>query len=160
MASTSYLCRVIYKEHSSSSTNFAGSYKLLMRAKSIQSPVGDPNLVESTTLEDDQQTYEMGIKQSDLKQITGNLDKSYLDELAAITPGTVYDIIHLYGIDGLGGVAKYAYTGQISVKVDDVGGVDEILGMTASIAQNSTPALMTDSLTVAAGSGGTFTVTV
>lgn len=156
MASTSYLCRVIYKEHGNS---FAGTYKLLMRAKSIPSPVGDPNLVESTTLEDDQQTYEMGIKQSDLKQVSGNLDKSYLDELAAITPGTVYDIMHLYGVDGVGSVAKYLYTGQISVKVDDVGGVDEIVGMTASIVQNTTPVLCTDDYRVVAGTGGTFTVT-
>ena len=77
MASTSYLARVIYKEHSEE--GFAGTYKLLVRAKSIPSPVSAPNTVESTTLEDDAQTFEMGIKTSDSKEITGNLEKEYLD---------------------------------------------------------------------------------
>lgn len=56
MADTSFLTRVIYKEHTGESlenVDFAGAYKLLVRAKSIPSPVSAPNTVESTTLEDD-----------------------------------------------------------------------------------------------------------
>lgn len=113
MASVSYLSRVIFKEHTGDSlenTNFAGSYKLLVRAKSIPSPVSAPNNVESTTLEDDAQTFEMGIKTSDSKEITGNLEKEYLDNLS--DPNKKLDIIHLYGTQGVGEVAKYAYVGQ------------------------------------------------
>ena len=77
MASTSYLARVIFKEHTDTgeATDFAGTYKLLVKAKSMPAPVSAPNTVESTTLEDDSQTYEMGIKTSDSKEITGNLEK-------------------------------------------------------------------------------------
>ena len=47
----------------------------LVRAKSMPAPVSAPNTVESTTLEDDAQTFEMGIKTSDSKEVTGNLEK-------------------------------------------------------------------------------------
>lgn len=63
MASTSYKARVIYKEHSED--GFTGSYKLMVAAKSISAPVSAPNTVESTTFEDDSQTFLMGIKTSD-----------------------------------------------------------------------------------------------
>lgn len=52
MASTSYLARVIVKEHAANQSNLAGSYTLLLAAKSIPSPVSAPNTVESTTFED------------------------------------------------------------------------------------------------------------
>ena len=79
MASTSYLARIIYKEHSED--GFAGTYKLMLRAKSIPSPTSAPNTVESTTMEDDAQTFEMGIKQSDAKEFVGNLEK---DDFSAL----------------------------------------------------------------------------
>ena len=155
MAATSYLCRVIYKEHTGD--DFAGSYKLLVRAKSIPSPVSAPNTVESTTLEDDAQTFEMGIKQSDAKEFTGNLEKAYFDELLKVE-GKKCDIIQLYGTDGIGGTAKSAYVGQITPTVNDVGGVDEILEMTATVVQNTVPKWVTDKLTVVDNNDGTFTV--
>lgn len=156
MASTSYLARVIYKEHSEE--GFAGTYKLMLRAKSIPSPTSAPNTVESTTLEDDSQTYETGIKTSDAKEFTGNLEKEYFDELLKVE-GKKCDIIQLYGTDGIGGVAKSAYVGQITPTVNDVGGVDEILEMTATVVQNTTPKWVTDELKVVDNKDGTFAVT-
>ena len=155
MASTSYLARVIYKEHTVD--GFAGTYKLMIRAKSIPSPTSAPNTVESTTLEDDSQTFEMGIKTSDSKEFTGNLEKEYFDELLKVE-GKKCDIIQLYGTDGIGGVAKSAYVGQITPTVNDVGGVDEILEMTATVVQNTVPKWVTDELTVTDNKDGTFTV--
>lgn len=155
MASTSYLARVIYKEHSEE--GFAGTYKLMLRAKSIPSPTSAPNPVESTTLEDDAQTYEMGIKTSDAKEFTGNLDKEYFDELLKVE-GKKCDIIQLYGTDGIGGVAKSAYVGQITPTINDIGGVDEIIEMTCTVVQNTTPKWVTDELTVVDNKDGTFTV--
>lgn len=49
MASTSYLARVIYRKHQSDG-QWAGTYNLLVRAKTIPSPASPPNTVESTTL--------------------------------------------------------------------------------------------------------------
>ena len=159
MASTSYLARVIYKEHSGESlenVDFAGSYKLLIRAKSIPSPVSAPNTVESTTLEDDAQTFEMGIKTSDSKEITGNLEKEYLDSINEL--GGKIDIMTLYGTDGLGSVAKYAYVGQAIATPSDVGGVDEILEMTVTVIPNTSAVKCTDAYTVTDNGDGTFTV--
>lgn len=155
MASTSYLARVIYKEHSEE--GFAGTYKLMLRAKTIPSPTSAPNTVESTTLEDDSQTFETGIKTSDAKDFTGNLEKELFDELLKVE-GKKCDIIQLYGTDGIGGVAKSAYVGQITPTVNDIGGVDEIIEMTATVVQNTTPKWVTDELTVVDNKDGTFTV--
>jgi hypothetical protein len=156
MASTSYLARVIFKEHTKDG-DFAGTYKLLVKAKSIPSPASKPNTVESTTLEDDTQTFEMGIKTSDSKEIKGNLEKEYLDGIEDLN-GKKLDIIHLYGTDGVGGVAKYAYVGQAVATPDDVGGTDEILGMTATVIPNTAAKKVTDELEVTDNKDGTFTV--
>lgn len=153
MASTSYLSRVIIKDHSS---DYTGTYQLLLKAKSIPSPSSAPNTVESTTLEDDAQTFEMGIKSSDSKEITGNLTKEDYDRIKVLM-GKKVDIMHLYGTDGIGGVSKWVYSGEISATVSDVGGVDEILEMTVTIIPNTVAQECTDLYTVSV-SGSSFTV--
>ena len=160
MASTSYLARVIFKEHTDTgeATDFAGTYKLLVRAKSMPAPVSAPNTVESTTLEDDAQTYEMGIKTSDSKEITGNLDKDYLDEIDDLKDKKI-DIMQLYGVKGVGEVAKYVYVGQAVATPRDVSGVDEILEMSVTIIPNTSAVKVTDDYTVVDNRDGTFTVT-
>ena len=159
MASTSYLARVIFKEHTDTgeATDFAGTYKLLIKAKSMPAPVSAPNTVESTTLEDDSQTYEMGIKTSDSKEITGNLEKEYLDAIDELEGGKI-DIMQLYGTKGVGEVAKYAYVGQAVATPTDVGGVDEILEMSVTIVPNTAAKKVTDEYTVTDNGDGTFTV--
>lgn len=161
MAEVSYLARVIYKEHTGETveeTDFAGTYKLLVRAKSIPAPVSAPNTVESTTLEDDAQTFEMGIKTSDSKEVTGNLEKEYLDGIDKLGMKKL-DIMQLYGTDGIGGTAKYAYVGQATATPTDVGGVDEILEMSVTIIPNTAAKKVTDDYTVVDNGNGTFTVT-
>ena len=159
MASTSYLARVIFKEHTDTgeATDFAGTYKLLVKAKSMPAPVSAPNTVESTTLEDDSQTYEMGIKTSDSKEITGNLEKEYLDAIDELEGGKI-DIMQLYGTKGVGEVAKYAYVGQAVATPTDVGGVDEILEMSVTIVPNTAAKKVTDEYTVTDNGDGTFIV--
>lgn len=156
MASTSYLARVIFKKHTADG-EWDGTYNLLVRAKSIPSPVAAPNTVESTTLEDDTQTFEMGIKTSDSKEITGNLEKEYLDAIDDLNMEKL-DIIHLYGTDGIGSVAKYAYVGQAVATPTDVGGADEILEMSVTVIPNTAAKKVTDLLTVTDNGDGTFVV--
>lgn len=161
MAITSYLSRIIYKEFSGDdlqTVDFAGSYKLLVRAKTIPAPVGAPNTVESTTLEDAAQTYEMGIQTTDSKEFTGNLEKDYLDGIDELK-GKRVCIIQLYGTDGIGGEAKYAYVAQVTATPSDIGGVDEIVEMSVTAIPNTVPAKVTDDFTVVDGKNGTFTVT-
>lgn len=160
MASTSYKARVIISEEEVSDlakVDFAGSYKLLVAAKSIPAPASAPNTVESTTTEDDTQTFEMGIKTSDSKEVTGNLDKKYLQAINKLN-GKKVKIMQLYGTDGIGGVAKYAYVGQATATPTDVGGVDEILEMAATIIPNTVAEEVTDGYTVTDNKDGTFTV--
>lgn len=158
MASTSYLARVIFAEHQENQEDFSGTYNLLVRAKSIPSPASAPNTVESTTFEDDTQTFEKGIKTADSKEITGNLEKDYLQAINNLD-GKKLNIIHLYGTDGIGKVAKYAYVGQAIATPNDVGGVDEILEMTATVIPNTAAAEVTDLYEVVDNGDGTFTVT-
>ena len=160
MASTSYLARVIFKEHTGDTldeTDFTGSYKLLVKAKSMPAPVTAPNTVESTTLEDDAQTFEMGIKTSDSKEITGNLEKEYLDAIDDLS-GKKIDIMQLYGTKGVGEVAKYAYVGQAIATPSDVGGVDEILEMSVTVIPNTAAKKVTDDYTVTDNGDGSFAV--
>ena len=160
MASTSYKARVIISEEEVSDlskVDFAGSYKLLVAAKSIPAPASAPNTVESTTTEDDTQTFEMGIKTSDSKEVTGNLDKKYLQAINKLN-GKKVKIMQLYGTDGIGGVAKYAYVGQVTATPTDVGGVDEILEMAATIIPNTVAEEVTDGYTITDNKDGTFTV--
>ena len=159
MASTSYKTRVIISEEEVTDlkkVDFAGTYKLLVAAKSIPAPVSAPNTVESTTTEDDAQTFEMGIK-TDSKEITGNLDKKDLQAINKLG-GKKVKVMQLYGTDGIGGVAKYAYVGQTIATPTDVGGNDEILEMAATIIPNTVAAEVTDEYTVTDNKDGTFTV--
>lgn len=157
---TSYLSRVIYKEHQEDeygNTIFSGTYKLMLRAKSMPSPTSAPNAVEITDFEDDSQTYTLGIKQSDTKEFTGNLDREYFDGLL-LDEGKRVDVIQMYGRDGLGGLAKSGYVGQFSPTVNDLGGTDEVIEMTCSVVQNTSPIWITDDFAVTDNGDGTFTV--
>ena len=158
---TSYLSRIIYKLHeedASGNAVFTGTYKLMMRAQSLPSPTSPPNAVEITDFEDDSQTYTFGIKTADSKEITGNLDKVYFDQLLEDEMKRV-DILQLYGRDGVGGLAKSAYVGQFTPTVNDVGGVDEVIQMTCTVVQNTSPVWVTDDFVVTDNGDGTFTVT-
>lgn len=159
MAITSYLARVIFKEHTDGegATDFSGQYKLLVRAKSIPSPVSAPNTVESTTMEDDTQTFEMGIKTSGAKEISGNLEKEYLDAIDDLA-GKKIDIMQLYGTQGIGEVAKYAYVGEAIATPQDLGGVDEIANMAVTVIPNTSAKKVTDEYVVVDNKDGTFTV--
>ena len=158
---TSYLSRVLYKNHqenASGETIFTGTYKLMLRAKSIPSPTSAPNAVEITDFEDDSQTFTLGIKQSDSKEFTGNLDRVYFDPLLE-DEGKVVDILQLYGRDGVGGLAKSAYTGQFAPTVNDLSGTDAVIEMTCTVVQNTSPVWVTDDFDVIDNGDGTFTVT-
>ncbi|MGN0378540.1 MAG: hypothetical protein ACI4EU_03020 [Butyrivibrio sp.] len=156
MAITSYRSRVIFKEHTAEA-DFEGTYKLLCKAKSIPAPVSAPNTVESTTCEDGEQLFEMGIKTSNALEFTGNLEKEYLDNIDNLA-GKKLDIFQLYGTDGLGSEAKYCYIGQATATPSDIGGVDEIVEMAVTVVKNSQAKKVTDDFTVTDNGDGTFTI--
>ena len=157
-ASSSYLVRAIVKEHTANQSNFAGTYNLLLKAKSMPAPVGAPNTIESTTFEDDSQTFVPGIKTADQQQITGNLEKEYLQAINNYGDKEL-DIFYLYGTDGVGSVAKYVRTCKAVATPSDVSGVDSVLEMTVTVTPTSSASEVTDAYTVVDNGDGTFTVT-
>lgn len=151
MASTSYLARVIYRDGDT------GAYTRLCDAKTIGSPIGSPNLVEITSLENSIQTYLEGIKTSDAIEVTANLETADYVALEALK-GKTLEFIFLYGSDGLGGVLKVKRSGTVTVAPNDVGGNDEALEMTITITPSTDAVVVTD--TVTSADGKSFTVGV
>ena len=90
--------------------------------------------------------------------VTGNLEKEYLDAIDDLN-GQKIDIMQLYGTQGIGEVAKYAYVGQATATPSDVGGADEILEMAVTIIPNTAAKKVTDDFVVVDNKDGTFTVT-
>ena len=150
--------RVIYKTHSADNT-WTGTYKLLMRAKSLPSPIGERNMVDVSTLEDEMEVQEPGRRAAASVSIQGAMEKTYLDDMNELAD-TKLDIIHLYGTDGTGSIGKLAYVGTVDVTPDEA--TDDHLTMTANIAVSTVPKYITDDVTVTVTeeSDGTLTFTV
>jgi len=138
--------RVIFRLHSDTNTTLAGTYKLLVRATKIPSPIKEPNTVESSTLEDMVQTFELGRGQSGLLKVEGNYERADIVAINAMA-GKQVDIIQLYGTDGLGGIGKYSYVAQVSAVPGDVDG-DGIISMSVSIIPNTVPKDVFETFTV------------
>ena len=93
--------RIIYrvKEKETNEENYwAGEYKLLMKAKSIPSPFGSPNMVDTSTLEDLVETQEQGRRSAGSMEVQGAFEKQYKDELAN-NEGKKLDILGFIGTE-------------------------------------------------------------
>ena len=134
--------RIIVREHKEANASWAGAYKLLLKAKTIPSPIQDPSTVESTTLEDEVQTFEMGIRQSGLINAEGNYDLVFVDRVESFA-GKRVDILHLYGTEGTGSQGIFGYEAQVSSRPNDIGGNDEIIGMSVAIVPGTVPQNLT-----------------
>lgn len=149
--------RVLYKEHTTDGV-WTGTYKLLMRAKTLPSPIGERNMIDVSTLEDTMEVQEPGRRAAASVSIQGAMEKAYLDDMISLQ-GKKLDIIHLYGTDGVGSIAKLAYIGQVDVTPDEAS--DDHLTMTANIAVSTVPEFITDDVTVTvSGTGADMTFTV
>ena len=92
--------------------------------------IGDPNLLETTTLSDAQQTYIPGIKAADLLTFTFNYEKETF-QLVKDDEGTAL-YYELSFSDG----SKFTWQGQHTVGLPGKG-VDEVLEATINIAPSS-----------------------
>ena len=93
--------------------------------------IGDPNMLETTTLSDGQQTYIPGIKSADMLTFTFNYDKATFQTVKE-NEGTPM----FYELDFSDG-SKFTWQGQHTVGLPGKG-VDEVLEATVNIAP-STP---------------------
>lgn len=136
--------RIIYKEQTKSTSEpgyWEGEYKLLMRAKSIPSPFGSQNMVDTSTLEDLVETQEPGRRSAASMEVPGAFEKKYKDEMAA-NEGKKLDFCILYGTDGKGSEGICAFIGTESFAPDEA--TDDHLTGTASIAVSTVPRWIED----------------
>lgn len=140
--------RIIYREQSQSTSAdnyWAGTYKLLIKAKSIPSPFGSPNMVDTSTLEDLVETQEFGRRSAGAMEVPGAFEKKYKDELVS-AEGKKLDICILYGTDGKGSEGVLAFIGAESFAPDEA--TEDHLTGTATISVQTVPRWIEDSYTV------------
>ena len=119
----------IYLMHKVSDT-----YEKLIDIKDFPDLGGAPEMLETTTLSDKMQTYIPGIQSLDGLEFTANYTKADFTKLKALE-GKDESYAVFFGEDGADG--KFEFNGSLSV-FPVGGGVNEVVGMTISIAP-STP---------------------
>lgn len=107
---------------------------------------GSPELLETTTLSDKMQTYIPGIQSLDALEFTANYTKADYTSLKALE-GVENEYAVWFGgtesgetVTPTGSEGKFKFTGALSVYASG-GGVNEVVGMTITIAP-STPITM------------------
>lgn len=128
----------MYKENSSS------EFTKLIDIKSTPDLGGTPNMIETTTLSDDTQTFIPGVKQvGDGLEFSANYTKADYQKVKALE-GSEYDFAVWKGGAGNstatavpdGSDGKWSFKGQLTV-VPTGGSVDEVFGLTITIAPST-----------------------
>ena len=133
MAISTYGIQLMYKEGTGS------TYTKLIDIKDFPDLGGAPEMLETTTLSDSMQTYIPGIQTLDALEFTANYTKADYVKIKALSgKDTAFAV--WFGTDGTDG--KFEFNGQISA-FPVGGGVNEVVGMTISIAP-STPITMAE----------------
>lgn len=132
-----------YKVFLMHKTTSGDTYKKLLDIKEFPDMGGDRELLETTTLSDKMQTYIMGIQSAEGLVFSANYDKAKFAELKAME-GTQQEFAVWFGgaeADGVvtpdGSDGKFSFGGELAARVNG-GGVNEVVGMTVTIAP-STP---------------------
>lgn len=119
MAISSYNCVLKWGESSS-------LLEKKVDIKDFPDLIGDPNLLETTTLSDAAQTYIPGIKSTDLMTFTTNFTKTDFQACKADEGKTLF-----YSLEFSDG-AKFTWQGQHTMGVPGKG-VDEVIEATINI---------------------------
>lgn len=119
------------------------TYEKLVDIKEFPDLGGEPEMLETTTLSDNMQTYIAGIQSLDGLSFTANYDMTDFQKLKALE-GKTDSYAVWFGGQEIGGVVtpdgsngKFEFDGQLSVYPVG-GGVNEVVDMNISIAP-STP---------------------
>lgn len=121
----------------------SGTYEKLVDIKEFPDLGGAPEMLETTTLSDNMQTYIPGIQSLDALEFTANYTKADFTALKALD-GVEEEFAVWFGGTGegasltpTGSDGKFNFKGQLSVFASG-GGVNEVVDMTITIAP-STP---------------------
>jgi hypothetical protein len=109
------------------------TYTKLVDIKDFPDLGGAPEMLETTTLSDSMQTYIEGIQSSDALEFTANYTKEDYTKCTALK-GKKESFAVYFGAEGIDG--KFEFDGYLSARVNG-GGVNEVVGMTISIAPAS-----------------------
>ena len=106
------------------------TYTKLIDIKDFPDLGGAPEMLETTTLSDSMQTYIEGVQSSDALEFTANYTK---EDYATCNDlkGKKESYAVYFGEEGVNG--KFEFDGYLSARVNG-GGVNEVVGMTISIA--------------------------
>lgn len=121
----------------------ADTYEKLVDIKEFPDLGGEPEMLETTTLSDNMQTYIAGIQSLDGLSFTANYDMTDFQKLKALEGKTNSYAVWFGGTESGGVVTpdgsngKFEFDGQLSVYPVG-GGVNEVVDMNISIAP-STP---------------------
>jgi len=132
-----------YKVFLMHKTSGGDTYSKLVDIKEFPDLGGEPEMLETTTLSDNMQTYIAGIQSLDGLAFAANYDLAKFQELKALE-GSQHDFAVWFGGTEAGGVVtpdgsngKFSFKGELSVYPVG-GGVNEVVGMNITIAP-STP---------------------
>ena len=128
MAISTYGISLMYKAKE------GDTYTKLIDIKDFPDLGGSPEMLETTTLSDNMQTYIPGIQSLDALEFTANYTLEDYKKIKAME-GTDTAFSVWFGAEGAQG--KFNFNGQISA-FPVGGGVNEVVGMTLTIAP-STP---------------------
>ena len=132
-----------YKVFLMQKTGTGGTWSKLIDIKDFPDLGGTPEMIETTTLSDGMQTYIPGIQSLDGLEFTANYTKDDFDKLKALEEQEHSFAVWFGGtvsgsdVTPTGSDGKFEFNGKLSV-FPSGGGVNEVVGMTISIAP-STP---------------------
>lgn len=141
MAISTYKVFLMKKESS--------AYKKLVDIKDFPDLGGAPEMLETTTLSNGAQTYIPGIQSQEALEFTANYTKTDFDTLKALEEQELDLAVWFGGTESAGTVTptgtdgKFEFKGRLSVFVTG-GGVNEVVGMTISIAPSTVITVGTD----------------
>ena len=135
MAISTYGISLMYKAASGS------TYTKLIDIKDFPDLGGAPEMLETTTLSDSMQTYIPGIRTLDALEFTANYTLADYQTIKGMGD-TEHDFAVWFGTDGAEG--KFEFKGRISA-FPVGGGVNEVVGMTITIAPSTAITLATSS---------------
>jgi hypothetical protein len=121
----------------------ASTYEKLVDINDFPDLGGDPEMLETTTLSDIQQTFILGIQSSDALSFNANYDPDTYSKLKE-SEGTDKELSVWFGgevqsngnVTPTGAQGKFDFTGQYSVHVTG-GGTNEVRKMAVTVAPSS-----------------------
>ena len=129
----------VFLMHKASSED---TYKKLIDIKEFPDLGGEPEMLETTTLSDNMQTYIAGIQSMDGLSFSANYDMTEYQKLKALEGKKESYAVWFGGTESSGTVTpdgsngKFAFDGELSVYPVG-GGVNEVVGMNITITPSS-----------------------